>query len=80
MSKTTEKSSAQFEQSLQKLETLVKNLETGTLPLEEALTAFQEGVGLVKQCQTLLAQAEQKVEILTKANAETVETKQFSAD
>ena len=73
-------SSGPFEQSLQKLETLVKNLETGVLPLEEALTAFQEGVGLVKQCQTLLSQAEQKVEILTKANAETIETKPFSAD
>ena len=73
-------SSGQFEQSLQKLEALVKNLETGTLPLEEALTAFQEGVGLVKQCQVLLSQAEQKVEILTKANADTVETKPFVAD
>lgn len=72
--------SGQFEQSLQKLETLVKNLEGGTLPLEEALTAFQEGVGLVKQCQTLLSQAEQKVEILTKANAETVEKKPFSTE
>ncbi len=74
------KSSANFEESLQKLETLVKNLETGTLPLEDALTAFQEGVGLVKQCQTLLSQAEQKVEILTKANADTVETKPFNPE
>jgi len=73
-------SSGQFEQSLQKLETLVKNLETGSLPLEDALTAFQEGVGLVKQCQTLLSQAEQKVEILTKANSETVDTKPFSVE
>jgi exodeoxyribonuclease VII small subunit len=73
-------SSGQFEQSLQKLENLVKNLESGSLPLEEALTAFQEGVGLVKQCQTLLTQAEQKVEILTKANTETVETKPFNVE
>jgi len=73
-------SSSNFEQSLQKLETLVKNLESGSLPLEEALTSFQEGVGLVKQCQTLLSQAEQKVEILTKANTEGIETKTFSAD
>ncbi len=72
--------SGQFEQSLQKLETLVKNLESGSLPLEEALTAFQDGVGLVKQCQALLSQAEQKVEMLTKANAETVETKSFAAE
>jgi len=58
----------------------VKNLENGTLPLEEALSAFQEGVGLVKQCQTLLSQAEQKVEILTKANAEAIESKRFETD
>ncbi|MBU6152709.1 MAG: exodeoxyribonuclease VII small subunit [Bdellovibrionales bacterium] len=71
-------SSEKFEQSIQKLEALVKNLETGTLPLEEALAAFQEGVGLVKNCQSLLAQAEQKVDVLIKANAEGVETKPFS--
>jgi len=70
--------SSQFEQSLQKLETLVKNLESGNLALEEALTAFQEGVGLVKQCQTLLSQAEQKVEMLIKASGETIETKPHS--
>ena len=49
----------------------------GELPLEEALTAFQEGVGLVKECQTLLSQAEQKVEVLTKASAGAIETKPF---
>lgn len=67
--------SSQFEQSLQKLESLVKNLESGSLSLEDSLTAFQEGVGLVKQCQTLLSQAEQKVEMLVKASGETIETK-----
>ena len=67
--------SSQFEQSLQKLESLVKNLESGSLSLEDALTAFQEGVGLVKQCQTLLSQAEQKVEMLVKASGENIETK-----
>jgi exodeoxyribonuclease VII small subunit len=72
--------SAQFEQSLQKLEALVKNLEAGTLPLEESLTAFQEGVGLVKNCQTLLSQAEQKVEMLIKASAENIETKPFPTE
>lgn len=70
----------QFEQSIQKLETLVKQLEAGTLPLEEALTAFQEGVGLVKQCQTLLSRAEQKVDVLIKANADGVETKPFPSE
>lgn len=72
--------SDQFEKSLQNLEVLVKKLEAGTLPLEEAIGAFQEGVGLVKQCQVLLSQAEQKVEILTKASSDTVETKKFEID
>jgi exodeoxyribonuclease VII small subunit len=72
--------STQFEQSLQKLEALVKSLESGTLPLEDSLTAFQEGVGLVKNCQTLLSQAEQKVEVLIKASSEQVETKPFSTE
>ncbi len=72
--------SNQFETSLQKLESLVKNLESGNLSLEDSLTAFQEGVGLVKQCQTLLSQAEQKVEMLIKASGENVETKPFSAE
>ena len=66
-----------FEQSLQKLEQLVKNLETGNLPLEQALDSFQQGVGLVKECQELLSKSEQKVEMLIKANSETIETKKF---
>jgi exodeoxyribonuclease VII small subunit len=70
-----------FEQSLQKLEGLVKSLESGSLSLEDSLTAFQEGVGLVKQCQSLLSVAEQKVEMLVKANAETgPETKPFPTE
>ena len=73
-------SSENFEQSVQKLEGLVKNLESGNLPLDEALAAFQEGVGLVKQCQTLLSQAEQKVDQLLKASSEAVETKPFHSE
>lgn len=69
-----------FEPSLQKLETIVKSLESGSLSLEDSLTAFQEGVCLVKQCQTLLTQAEQKVDVLIKASGENIETKPFNAD
>jgi exodeoxyribonuclease VII small subunit len=64
-----------FEASLARLEAIVKNLEGGNQPLEDALASFQEGVGLVRQCQTLLSQAEQKVELLLKASASGVETR-----
>lgn len=68
-----------FEKSIQKLETIVKGLESGTLPLDEALKQFQEGVGLVKQCQETLSVTEQKVELLVKASAEGAETKPHTA-
>lgn len=51
-----------FEDSLGQLETLVKQLEQGDLPLEEALKAFEKGVTLTRQCQQSLSAAEQRVE------------------
>jgi exodeoxyribonuclease VII small subunit len=53
-----------LEQSLKELEALVERLEAGDLPLEEALRQFEYGVKLTRECQTILKQAEQKVEIL----------------
>lgn len=53
-----------FEQALAALEQQVHRLEGGDLPLEEALAAFETGVGLTRQCQQALDQAEQKVQLL----------------
>ena len=54
-----------FEATLSKLQKMVDNLEQGELPLEKALSQFEQGIGLIRQCQTLLKQAEQKVTYLT---------------
>ncbi len=67
--------SQNFEEILTRLDTLVRGLESGTLSLEASLDSFQKGVALVKQCQELLGQAEQKVSVLLKATAEGIETK-----
>jgi len=53
-----------FEQALERLEGVVGRLETGELPLEEALAAFEEGVGLSRRCAEQLDAAERKIEIL----------------
>jgi len=53
-----------LEQSLKELEALVERLESGDLPLEDALKEFEHGVKLTRACQTILKEAEQKVEIL----------------
>ncbi len=56
---------ASFEASMQRLEEIVTLLEQGDRPLEEALALFEEGSKLMKQCETLLNKAEQKVLKLT---------------
>ncbi|XBS70822.1 exodeoxyribonuclease VII small subunit [Acerihabitans sp. KWT182] len=55
---------ANFETSLKELEQIVNRLESGELPLEEALNAFEQGVQLARQGQLTLQQAEQRVQIL----------------
>lgn len=55
-----------FEKSLSELEKIVKDLENGGLNLEAALKNFENGVSLVRKCQTALSDAEQRVEILTR--------------
>ena len=65
MPKKTEPS-VSFESALQELETIVRRLETGELPLEEALNEFEKGVKLAKSGQQTLQKAEQRVQILLK--------------
>ena len=56
-----------FEKSMERLEKIVEDLEAGNLPLDEALKRYEEGVKLSRACQKKLSQAEQKIEVLTKA-------------
>ena len=56
-----------LEKALSDLEELVEELESGELPLEEAMKKFEEGIKLTRNCQAALKDAEQKVEILLKS-------------
>jgi exodeoxyribonuclease VII small subunit len=51
-----------FEEAFARLEALVEEMERGDLPLEALLAKFEEGVGLVKNCQAFLRQAQLRVE------------------
>ncbi|MDB4837759.1 exodeoxyribonuclease VII small subunit [Marinomonas sp.] len=53
-----------FEENLNELDTIVTQLESNQLSLEEALKAFEKGVKLSSECQSVLTKAEQKVQIL----------------
>jgi exodeoxyribonuclease VII small subunit len=55
-----------FERSLARLEEVVRKLESPQLSLDEAMKLFVEGVGLSRECQKQLEEAEGRVEILLK--------------
>jgi exodeoxyribonuclease VII small subunit len=55
-----------FEKSLGRLEEVVKRLESPDLSLDEAMSLFEEGVKLSRECQKQLEEAEGRVEILLK--------------
>ena len=54
-----------FESAIAELETIVKRLEDGDLPLEQSLELFERGVQLSRFCHAKLEEAERRVEILT---------------
>jgi exodeoxyribonuclease VII small subunit len=55
-----------FETALEELESVVEQLESGDLSLEDSLAVFEKGVGLVKYCNQKLSEVEKKVELLIK--------------
>lgn len=55
-----------FEEALGRLDEIVRHLEKGDLPLSESLKLVEEGSGLLKDCSTMLDEAEQKVVKLKK--------------
>ena len=55
-----------FESALEELEEVVEQLESGELSLEDSLTAFEKGVGLVRFCNQKLNEVEKKIEMLVK--------------
>jgi len=65
-----------FEASLTKLETVVKELD-GEVKLEEALKLFEEGIKLSVECEKFIKSAEQRIEILKKQADGTVESESF---
>ena len=60
------KTELSFEQSLSRLDEIVKHLEKGDLPLNDSLALYEEGTALIRSCSKMLDEAEQKVVKLKK--------------
>jgi exodeoxyribonuclease VII small subunit len=65
-----EECASSFEQSLDELEKIVADLESGKLGLSDALSRYEEGVRHLKACQQLLERAERKIELLSGVDAD----------
>lgn len=68
-----------FEDALEKLEDIVKKMEAGDIPLEDAIKSFEEGIKLIRFCQTRLDEAQRRVELLL-GKENSLQLKPFSGD
>lgn len=59
-----------FEESLKELEEIAAELEAGDLPLEKAITKYEQGVKAYKACRKFLDDARKRIEILVKDDGE----------
>ena len=62
-----------FEESLEKLEEIVKKLESGDVPLDNAITQFTKAMSLAKQCDEKLKKAESAITKLVNKDGEIID-------
>lgn len=74
------KSSEKFEATLERLQELVRSLESGDCTLEDSIKKFEEGMALARSCQERLTQAEEKIEVLLRADKNGVQTGPFDSE
>lgn len=80
MSKKTNKDDFSFEEGLEQLESIVEEMESGELKLDELVKRYEAGSKLLAQCDKRIAEAEAKIEILQNENAEDPEFENFDPD
>ena len=69
-----------FEEALARLEEIVRMLESGSAPLDKSLELFEEGVSLVKMCNSKLDNVEQRIKILSKNESGEIVEKDFTGE
>jgi len=74
-----EKPAASFESGLQELELIVKEMESGDLPLERALELYEKGMRLSESCRKQLEAAETRIEMLVR-KGDKVQPEPFRSD
>lgn len=71
------KAAKSFEESVERLEEIVRLLENGTATLDESLKIYEEGIALVRICNEKLDHAENKIRVLTEKENGEIEEKEL---
>lgn len=66
----TNEAEMDFEEAMSKLETIVRELENGDVPLEKAIDLYQQGMKLSQLCGGKLAEVERKIEMIVEEDGE----------
>jgi exodeoxyribonuclease VII small subunit len=69
-----------FESAIARMETIVEEMESDKLPLEDLLVRYEEGIKLVKFCSEKLEAAEKRIEIITREAGGKTKLSEFDAD
>jgi len=75
---TNKNKNLDLEKSMAELEKIVAELESGELSLDKSLRQFEKGVRISRECQAVLNEAEQKVQLLVDGDARDVTGEQLS--
>lgn len=62
-----------FEEAIKELTKIVGRIEQGEIALQDSLQQYEKGMGLIQHCRTILQEAEQRIEKITKTEAEKAE-------
>ena len=68
-----------FEDALGKLEDIVRKMESGDMPLDEALKSFEEGIKIIRFCSAKLEETQRRVEMLL-GKEDSLQVKRFEGD
>lgn len=72
--------SLSFEEALGELESIVKTLETGQAPLDQAIGAYERGITLKTHCEVKLRDAQAKIEKITMASDGSLKTEPLDTE
>ena len=74
------KTAKSFEESVSRLEEIVRLLENGTATLDESLKLYEEGIALVRVCNDKLDSAEKKITVLTLSEDGSIKEKELDSE